>query len=89
MEQNHDHLERRCPRLGGLIPFGYCRKHGGDGLPCGKLLDCWWEYFDIQAYVDDVYPEEVIDKIFAAKPKPKITSLIDLIEAARKRTETS
>ncbi|MFZ5573313.1 MAG: hypothetical protein ACOZF0_23160 [Thermodesulfobacteriota bacterium] len=84
--EHPDHLETRCPRLGSLVAFRYCREHGGDGLPCWKLFDCWWEYFDVQSHVRNCYPQEVVDRMLAGKPQPKINSLIDLIQAAKKRT---
>ena len=33
-----DRLERRCPRLGGPITFGYCRAAEDNGNPCFKVL---------------------------------------------------
>ncbi len=86
MLDRHDHLEQRCPRLGSLITFQYCRKHGGEGGLCWKLLDCWWEHFDVRAYVSETYGEDTAEKLAADKPKPKIASLIELIAAARQRT---
>lgn len=86
MSHSHDHLERHCPLLGGLITFHYCREHGNDGLPCWKLLDCWWELFDVLSYVNETYGEDTARNLIAAKPKPKIQSLIDLIAAAKERT---
>jgi hypothetical protein len=86
MENSQDSLERRCPRLGGDVTFGYCRTTSDGGQPCWKLLDCWWEHFDVLAYVRSEYSEAAVKKLMAARPKPKITSLMELIEAAKKRT---
>ena len=85
MDHDKDHLIRRCPRLGGPVSFQYCRTCGDDGLPCWKTFDCWWEYFDVVAYLTKNLNEENFNRLAGKKPKPKITSLIELIEQAKKR----
>lgn len=86
MKSPRDNLERRCPRLGGPVTFYYCRTTGEESLPCWKLLDCWWEQFDVLAYVSAAYPPDTVEKLIRARPKPKVTSLIELIAAAKKRS---
>lgn len=86
MAERFDHLEKRCPRLGSLVPFSYCRRWDENGQLCFKLIDCWWEAFDVLSYLREHYPEEVIEKLVHEKPKPKITSLLEIIEQAKKRT---
>jgi len=81
--ENKDHSERRCPRLGGSVLFHYCENCGDDGLPCFKIFDCWWEYFDVTNYLKEKLPEDQFRKLVSAKSKPKILSLIDLIEQAK------
>lgn len=50
-------LERHCPRLGHMIRFSYCMQAGmnesGAAQPCHKIMDCWWETFDIQGFLED------------------------------------
>ena len=85
MQLNKDDLERRCPRLGGTITFGYCRTSSGEEkLPCWKIFDCWWEIFDVVAYLKQSLPDNKFDRIAATKPKPKIVSLLEMIEQAKK-----
>jgi hypothetical protein len=48
-------------------------------------LDCWWEYFDVVHYLKNRMPEDQFKQLMTAKPKPKVTSLLELIEQARKR----
>ena len=86
MKPSPDKLQRRCPRLGGPVSFYYCRTTGEEALPCWKLLDCWWEQFDVLGYVRTEYSQETVDKLIDARPKPKVTSLIELIAAAKKRS---
>jgi hypothetical protein len=86
MADRNDHLERRCPRLGSDIRFGYCRISGEASLPCGKIFDCWWETFDVAAFLEETLPKGDFQRIKSFQPKPKLTSIIELIEEARKRS---
>jgi hypothetical protein len=81
----HDGRERRCPILGHDVHFSYCR-HPGQELPCRKVLDCWWEAFGVEAFLRSHFTGEQIAGILAP-PKPKVATLVDLIDQARKRTE--
>lgn len=82
----YDDRQRRCPRLGNPITFEYCRSSEG-GQPCFKIMDCWWEAFDIAAYVEKHFSEDVCRSLAEAKPKPKVNQLLELIEAAKRRAE--
>ncbi len=84
----HDDRQRRCPRLGGPVSFLYCRT-SEENQPCFKIMDCWWEAFDIAAYVEENYPEDICRKLCEARPKPKVNQLLELIEAAKRRAEKS
>jgi hypothetical protein len=87
MTTDTDNLERRCPRLGNRVSFQYCLDYGSEGrLPCWKIIDCWWEIFDIRTYLKDKFSEEEVSALEQAKPKPKITSLVELINQAKKRS---
>jgi hypothetical protein len=85
MKNTQGSLVRRCPRLGNSVPFDYCEVCGDDQQPCFKILDCWWEHFDVVQYLKDNLTENQFNHLMAARPKPKVTSLIELIEQARKR----
>ena len=85
MEESNKKLIRRCPRLGNPVPFEYCEVCGDDQHPCFKILDCWWEYFDVVQYLKDKLPEDQFNGLMATKPKPKVASLVELIEQAKKR----
>jgi hypothetical protein len=80
-------LVRRCPRLGNPVPFEYCKVCGDDRKPCFKILDCWWEHFDVVQYLKEQLPEDQFMRLMSAEPKPKITSLVELIEQARERNK--
>jgi hypothetical protein len=83
MLTEHDNLSRRCPMLGNDVPFSYCRQPGQE-IPCRKIFDCWWETIDIQTFIAKNYSEE-IQKAIMQPPKPKMLSLIEIIEQAQKR----
>ncbi len=79
--------QRRCPRLGHPVPFSYCLQGGDDHGPCWKIADCWWEIFDVVAYLHAHFPPETVSVLLTpGPPKPKITGLVELIEQAKQRT---
>jgi hypothetical protein len=85
MSQKESGLVRRCPRLGNPVPFDYCEICGDDQQPCFKILDCWWEHFDVVQYLKDNLSEDQFNHLMAARSKPKVTSLLELIEQAKNR----
>jgi hypothetical protein len=87
MLTEHDGLSRRCPMLGHEVAFSYCRQPGSE-IPCGRIFDCWWEKIDIKAFVANNYSEE-IRKAIMLPPKPKMLSLIEIIERASRRNQES
>ena len=89
MNQDPDNLQRRCPRLGGPVTFKYCRFAGEAGRPCWKIADCWWERFDVMTYLQAVLSEEELKSLLEARPKPKVASILELIEQARQRTQST
>jgi hypothetical protein len=80
--EKYDSLEIRCRLLGHQVPFQYCRI-SNENLPCRRIMDCWWQRIDIETYLRQHFtPEELNHSVFA-EPKPKIVSLIELIERAK------
>ena len=77
-------LVRRCPRLGGPVAFSYCLSCESE-QPCFKVVDCWWETFDIVQYLRDHLPEDRFERLMNPRPKAKISSLVEAIEKARQR----
>jgi hypothetical protein len=78
-------LIRRCPRLGGPVEFYYCKTCQRQGEPCGKIIDCWWEVFDVQKYLEDHLSAETLDKLRIEKSEPKICQLLNIIDQTKKR----
>jgi hypothetical protein len=87
MNESNKSLIRRCPRLGNPVPFEYCEFCGDQQHPCFKILDCWWEHFDVVQYLQERLTQDQFNRLMSAEPKPKITSLIELIEQARQRNK--
>ncbi len=68
--------------LGHEVDFSYCRI-AKDGLPCFKVLDCWFERFPVEKFINDNYTDEE-KKIIFTRPENKVSTLFDLIEKAKK-----
>ena len=86
MTNRHNLLAQRCPRLGGPVGFSYCMRCELE-QPCAKVVDCWWETFDIVRYLEDHLPEGQLARVMNARPKPKVASLVEAIAQAQKRIE--
>lgn len=82
MKEKYDNHEGRCRMLGHGVPFKYCRTVN-EGLPCRKVLDCWFELFPVVEFIKSCYTGKEINE-FLAPPGPKIESIISLIEKAKK-----
>ncbi len=80
MITDNDHLEIRCPMLGHLLNFSYCRSANA-GEPCRKILDCWFERFDVENFAKEHFPKEALVKI-TSPPKPKMLSIVEIAQRA-------
>ena len=85
MKRNVDDLERRCPKLGGPVHFGYCLIAETGRQPCPKIFDCWWERFDVVAHLRDRLPEGVFAGLACRPPANKVAGLVDLVRQAQER----
>jgi hypothetical protein len=83
----HDSRQRYCPRLGHEVAFSYCRQPG-EPLPCHRLLDCWWEAFDVSGFVSENFGKESV-AMLAEPPKPKMLTLLELVKQAQERSKQS
>jgi hypothetical protein len=79
-------MEIRCPRLGGPVPLAYCEQTGENGLPCFKIADCWWQYFDVVGYLKKRLTAEQLHAVLDRRPPPKVTGILDIIEQARRNS---
>jgi hypothetical protein len=72
----------RCPRLGHEITFSYCLEESLD-LPCSRIGRCWSSFFDVETLLCKELPPDLWEKFLNSQPKDKVTSIIELIEAAK------
>ncbi|MBN1671298.1 MAG: hypothetical protein JXR37_09710 [Kiritimatiellae bacterium] len=79
--EQHDGREIRCRKLGHPVPFSYCRREA-NGRLCARILDCWWEYFDVRAFLAN-HAAEALRELEQRSPQPRIGSIVDLIRQAR------
>ena len=68
--------------LGHEVTFSYCRAPGA-ALPCRKILDCWWQTFDVDTFLHSHFTDEQIQQALAP-PKDKAVSIVELIQQARR-----
>ena len=78
-------LVRRCPRLGGPVDFFYCKACEPHRHPCRKIIDCWWETFDVQRYLEDNLAPDILEQLNSMTPEPKINQLMNILARAKKR----
>ena len=64
------------------MPFRYCRMQEADRL-CPRMLDCWWERFDVEGFLRACYPGDVVDALLHPTSRPKMSTILELIEAAK------
>ncbi len=85
MKNKYDKKEGYCKMLGHFLTFDYCR-NANKGLPCSKVLDCWFQHFPIQEYIKENYSIDEQTKIFEP-PKTKILTLTEILEEAQQRLQ--
>jgi len=77
----------RCPRLGGEITFRYCRREQGD-LPCRMILRCWEGLIPVEGHLREFLTAEEWKRCFNTSPKDKMTTILEIADAVRKRGNT-
>jgi len=85
METLHDHKLIRCPKLGDEMTFAYCRREAGH-LPCARIVACWQAAFDVTAWLMENLTPEARERFTGTEPKDKMTSLLEIIEKAKRPT---
>lgn len=80
-------LARHCPQLGHPIAFSYCMAARADtsgaAKPCKKIMDCWWETFDVQSFLKDTLPQADYSELVNKEPgNRRAAGLFDAIERA-------
>lgn len=78
----YDHLEIRCPRLGGEVTFAYCREESSD-LPCARIIYCWGAVLPVEAYLQESLGEKRWEMFCRQAPRDKVATLIDLAQTVK------
>ncbi len=73
----------RCPRLGDEMAFSYCLHESG-ALPCSRIINCWYSVFDVESFLHKNMTAQDRESFSKAQPKDKVTTLIEIIEAAKR-----
>ena len=82
----YDHLQIRCPRLGGEVTFAYCLVEGGD-IPCMRIIACWQSCLPVAGYLEEILTPAQAERFGELKPRDKVVTLIELIEAAKREKQ--
>jgi hypothetical protein len=80
--EEHDDEMMRCPRVGGYVNFKFCRSEN-NMLPCRWIIGCWQARIDIKSFLDEHFTPADRETIFVP-PKPKLESLVEMIEKVKK-----
>jgi hypothetical protein len=80
MEEDEKYLTRRCPRLGGPVSLHYCKSGGPEKAPCWKIIDCWWEIFDVVRYLQETLSADQYRRLTGARPKAKVTHILEVVQ---------
>jgi hypothetical protein len=78
----------RCPRLGDEITFSYCLQESG-AHPCSRIVSCWFLVFDVESFLHKNMTAQNWESFNNTKLKDKVTSLVEIIEAAKRKNEDS
>jgi hypothetical protein len=85
MIEENDTREGYCRMLGHRLKFRYCRSVN-ERLPCSRIMDCWFEAFPVREFIQRNYNEGEVGR-FLAPAQPKIVSILELAERARRRID--
>ena len=83
MIEQYDNETIRCPRVGGEVNFLFCRSENNMS-PCRFIAGCWQIRLDINKFLEAHFSNEELDLVFTP-PKPKLASLVEMMEQAKKR----
>ncbi len=85
-ESLYEEKQIRCPKLGGPVTFSYCRVES-TGRPCSRAINCWSAYFDAEGLFRSHMSPEQFAQCFFSPPKSKMSTILELIEQAKKASE--
>lgn len=83
MLEEHDKLSRRCPPLGGEVPFLYCRTVNMK-LPCKRIEQCWSLKFEVSEWLEKNFTPEQLEKTFSSDEHSRIQKILKIAYEALK-----
>lgn len=84
MIEENDKQSAYCRTLGHRLTFKYCRL-AGDGLPCSKIRDCWFEIFPVQDFLQNNYTENEIARI-SIPSRSRLEIMLDTVNRIKRST---
>jgi len=76
MAEKLDDKQIRCRRLGHEVPLRYCRTQEGHTV-CPQIRNCWWQFTDIDTYLQDHLSSEELAQLVAGAPStPRLAKII-------------
>ena len=78
----YDSKEIYCRRLGGIVPFKYCRTVN-EKLPCPTIISCWEIKFNVEEFIKACYEEAEIEKFLFMK-KSRLDRIMETLTAVDK-----
>ncbi len=76
MIDEHDDLSRRCPPLGGPVPFKYCRTMNRK-LPCQRIVQCWGPKFNVIEWLKENYSPEQIEQALTPDTRSRLDKILE------------
>jgi len=73
----YDSLELRCLKLGGEVPFKYCRTTGEPF--CARIIVCWAERMDIGTFLAQNFSPEQIQSGLEKKSPGRLEQIFKTI----------
>jgi len=86
MLEEYDELSRRCPQLGGPVPFKYCRSVNMQ-LPCVKIAQCWAAKLDIVAWLEANFTYEQLEQVFGGEHRTRFEKILQIAHDVQKGGE--
>ena len=83
MIEQYDDKRCYCRKLGHFVPFVYCRQVG-EGLPCSRVHDCWFEAIPVREFVRQNYTDQEIEKVLTPS-QPKISTILDIVNRVKQK----
>jgi hypothetical protein len=84
----YDHLNIRCPRLGGEVTFRYCKEENS-GMPCSRTIMCWQVWFPVGTYLRDQLSPDEWDRCFNQPQKDRLTTIFEIVDRIKKEKQAT